>query len=751
MKRCFKMVISTVIAVSLVLALCMADVTALPIPTGETERSVVEIADGVRMTKFALSGTPYGLQKVNAVEFDLAQENLYLEILKGDYIVSKKTMDAYVKQYNTEHKSEGKEVICAVNGDLWMTSVHSNTNVTTSVLQVPRGVLISDGIIYCSSQTKNEATYASNGEGHSTFWAFGITDEYVPMIGQPIVNITVKNTDKSLETTTKALNRLPAHDSLVIYNGDCNYSNYALEDAYEVVLSDINGEFRCNGTVSGTVSAIYSANDGTSPTLTKDSVVLTARGTAIDKISEYSVGDDVTIDISITDNSGRDNDWSKAILAIGGHIPLVLDGASQNITGSTTGYPSTIVGYKNDGTIIFIQNDGRRENWSTGFSFSTADDLMVELGVNSAINLDGGGSSTMVVGEEVVNKPSDGSPRAVINGIALVSGPARNAQAAFEPELPYRFNARYINFVEKGAVKQLAKGYANATTVSAVEGAARLTVSGNTNDPYLYYDVDAAYNTLQGNKYKQIVIKYRTSPGASCALSELFLCAGAVLSPTGGKSVSFGIETDGLWHTKIIDLSSNADWTGSIYGLRLDYFGGNALQGEYMDIAFIAFAKSMEEAEGYAAGTAEIPGVPAESSAITPKAGSGYSVGGDYLKGVEGGTDIYDFVDNITGTRLEIYDQDWKPVDSSSIATGYHVRSYDISLEIADTYTIIVTGDIDCDGETSPYDALLALQNDAALTTLEELPFMAADINGDGYCDSYDALLILLKDAQKVQ
>lgn len=725
--------------------------SAVFIVSTENERSQSTIAEGVTFTKLSLSGVPYGLQKVNIVEFDLAQRNLYVEILKGDYIVSKKTMQSYVKEYNTAHASEGKEVICAVNGDLWMTSVHSNTNVTTSVLQVPRGVLMSEGKIFCSSQIANEQTYSTNHESHSVFWAFGITDDYKPMIGKPIVNLTVNNTNQSLSTTTKAFNRLPAHDSLVIYNGDCNYSNYALEDAYEVVLSNIEGEFRCNGKVSGTVSAIYSANDNTSPTLTKDSVVLTARGTAIDKISSYAVGDNVTIDISITDSTGRGNDWSKAVNVIGGHIPLVLDGVSQDIKNSTTGYPSTIVGYKNDGTIVFIQNDGRRSNWSEGFAFSTADDLMVELGVNSAINLDGGGSSTMIVGEELVNRPSDGSARAVINGIALISGPEREAQAEFTPELPYRFNARYLNLAENGAAKLLNKSTKNATDVTAVDGAARLTVSENTNDPYLYYDATQAYNKLQGSKYKQIVLKYRTNPNATCNSMEIFLCAGAVTGPQAGKSVYFNIETDGQWHTKLIDLSSNADWTGAIYGLRLDYFAAGASKGEYMDIAYIAFAKSMEEAEGYAAGSAEIPTAPIEAAAITPKANSGYTISEKYLMGVKGSSTIYDLLDNINGARIEVYDANMNSINGTVVATGYKVRSHFMNLEVTDTYTIIVSGDINCDGQTSPLDASLALQYDAALTDLNSLEFLAADVNGDGSCDCFDALQILLYDAKNTK
>jgi exopolysaccharide biosynthesis protein len=44
------------------------------------------------------------------------------------------------------------------------------------------------------------------------------------------------------------------------------------------------------------------------------------------------------------------------------------------------------------------------------------------LGAVSALNLDGGGSSVMVVEGEVVNRPSDGRERALSNAIVILPG-----------------------------------------------------------------------------------------------------------------------------------------------------------------------------------------------------------------------------------------------------------------------------------------------------------------------------------------
>jgi exopolysaccharide biosynthesis protein len=51
--------------------------------------------------------------------------------------------------------------------------------------------------------------------------------------------------------------------------------------------------------------------------------------------------------------------------------------------------------------------DGKNPNLSIGLSFAESAELMKALGAKDAINLDGGGSTTMDIGNKVVNNPSD--------------------------------------------------------------------------------------------------------------------------------------------------------------------------------------------------------------------------------------------------------------------------------------------------------------------------------------------------------
>jgi hypothetical protein len=69
--------------------------------------------------------------------------------------------------------------------------------------------------------------------------------------------------------------------------------------------------------------------------------------------------------------------------------------------------PRTLAGVRPDGTLLLVTVDGWRPGWSAGMTLPEAARLMRSLGASDALNLDGGGSTTMTVRGEVVNRPSD--------------------------------------------------------------------------------------------------------------------------------------------------------------------------------------------------------------------------------------------------------------------------------------------------------------------------------------------------------
>lgn len=81
--------------------------------------------------------------------------------------------------------------------------------------------------------------------------------------------------------------------------------------------------------------------------------------------------------------------------------------------------PRTAVAVLDDGSIAFVVVDGRSDT-SAGMTLTELADTLQSLGAVTAYNLDGGGSSTMVVDGEVVNTPSNGGERATSDILYVV-------------------------------------------------------------------------------------------------------------------------------------------------------------------------------------------------------------------------------------------------------------------------------------------------------------------------------------------
>ncbi len=122
--------------------------------------------------------------------------------------------------------------------------------------------------------------------------------------------------------------------------------------------------------------------------------------------------------------------YSDAFMGVGGG-PILVKGDSVHVSyneeifwGSGVGRddadPRTAVGYTNDGKAILMVVDGR-QSASLGVSLPELAQIMIDLGATEAINLDGGGSSQMAIGDSLINRPSGGSfQRNVATFLAVV-------------------------------------------------------------------------------------------------------------------------------------------------------------------------------------------------------------------------------------------------------------------------------------------------------------------------------------------
>ena len=150
-------------------------------------------------------------------------------------------------------------------------------------------------------------------------------------------------------------------------------------------------------------------------------------------VSEFNAGASGTLTLSLSPP-----EWNKVQHAIGGRLRLLKNGEinqtiaemhnaeKKHTPGKRTPLlnlshePRTALGYNAD-KLFLVVADGRQPQYSTGLTLYELASILIELGATEAINLDGGSSSTFVVNDTVVNKPSGQQERDVLNAVFITA------------------------------------------------------------------------------------------------------------------------------------------------------------------------------------------------------------------------------------------------------------------------------------------------------------------------------------------
>ncbi|MDP9347431.1 MAG: phosphodiester glycosidase family protein [Actinomycetota bacterium] len=87
--------------------------------------------------------------------------------------------------------------------------------------------------------------------------------------------------------------------------------------------------------------------------------------------------------------------------------------------------PRTIAGVTGDGHLLLVAADGRAPGFSVGLSFAEEASVLGALGARDAVNLDGGGSTTMTLGSTLVTRPSDATGERPVGDAIVLRTPSR--------------------------------------------------------------------------------------------------------------------------------------------------------------------------------------------------------------------------------------------------------------------------------------------------------------------------------------
>nr|WP_232792606.1 phosphodiester glycosidase family protein [Actinacidiphila yeochonensis] len=154
----------------------------------------------------------------------------------------------------------------------------------------------------------------------------------------------------------------------------------------------------------------------------RGTTVLVGRDTGADTLRGLRIGDRAEVSEHLAAGTGR----TRFTFAVGG-FPVLRDGSPLAGLDTATAATRTAAGYGDHGrTFYLLALDGDAES-DAGLTVAEVADLMRRAGADDAVNLDGGGSTTLVTrnpgapASTVRNHPSGTAERPVANAIGVLS------------------------------------------------------------------------------------------------------------------------------------------------------------------------------------------------------------------------------------------------------------------------------------------------------------------------------------------
>ncbi len=159
--------------------------------------------------------------------------------------------------------------------------------------------------------------------------------------------------------------------------------------------------------------------------------VLSATGARAAAVDSTADGDTVRITLAAAPWPASPRAAAAPALIIGGWPRLLRDGASVAARApadegtisrnAEVRHPRTGIGFSRDSATLYLVTVDGRQAASAGMTLVEFAALMKELGAWNALNFDGGGSTTLVIGDRVANVPSDQTgERAVGSALFIV-------------------------------------------------------------------------------------------------------------------------------------------------------------------------------------------------------------------------------------------------------------------------------------------------------------------------------------------
>jgi len=305
----------------------------------------------------------------------------------------------------------GRAVLAAVNADFFR----------FDPLGVPEGPQIAQGIVV--------AGRASFGPPVAERFdvpqpVYGVSESSGWFVGEIGFEGSLRVNGRPGSVPLGRVNAPPAPDSVALYNA---FASPPLELPEAPVHAA--ARLRALATGEGDAALVVAVDSlAIEVPMSADGPGIAGSGPAADWIRSLAPGDTVRWSLDIAGGS-------EGVVELVGGFPLLLqDGSSvlDRVPRINEGFafgphPRTAVGIREDGALLLVTVDGRQPGYSEGMTLPELTELLLEMGVRDALNLDGGGSTAFVLEGELVNRPSDADGERAVSNALLVLGPPPGA------------------------------------------------------------------------------------------------------------------------------------------------------------------------------------------------------------------------------------------------------------------------------------------------------------------------------------
>jgi len=370
------------------------------------------VTAGVKLRSYVWTRTTKSNQTVSTnvkvIVADLTNPNVKLDVMTGED-------GQFTEKENVLNMAHSTGAVAGVNADYFDMSATE---------PAPFGPQVTNGTLM-----------ATPAVGLTGMYAFGITKDNKPIVETFASQGTVTAADGQTYALT-GLNRVVGTLGNAIYMYDAAWGSATRardKTAHTEVL-----------VVDGVVQSVFTGGSRYPEEAPKNGYILSAGGTGAEFIAKHvKVGDKLEAKATLVPVNPNlkytENDFK---MLVGGHTILLIDGAAAAFTRDVSGIQGsgntsrTAVGYDKSGRYVFMVTADHAAD-SVGPTLPDFQKLLVELGLWRAVNLDGGGSTTVVsrpLGEfqaALANVPKDGSQRRVVNGLGVYSTAAPAALKDF--------------------------------------------------------------------------------------------------------------------------------------------------------------------------------------------------------------------------------------------------------------------------------------------------------------------------------